>query len=340
MDILQSSSGGEADIADLLRCPSSGGPMIRDDGGYSSVAAPSLRFPIEDGVIRAFLAHDAPRTDVTVDMQRFYSANPFPNYDDMETIGSLIEKSLARGFPEMLNRTIGPHATVLEVGCGTGQLGNFLSIIGRRVLSVDMTLNSLNLGQQFKRRNNLVDVTFAQMNLFRLPLRPAAFDCVICTGVLHHTNDPFGGFRGLIPLVRPGGHLIVGLYNLYGRQKTRGRAMLAGVLGERVAALDPYLHDHKMAPDKQRAWFMDQYRNPHESLHTMDEVLRWFDECGLEFVRGVPSTVFDGTTELDYRRSLFDVEARGSQLDRLFAQVHQMLSDTEGGLFVMIARKP
>ena len=48
-----------------------------------------------------------------------------PNYDDLDDVGSLIEKSLARGFPEMLNRSIPPNATVLEVGCGTGQLGKF-----------------------------------------------------------------------------------------------------------------------------------------------------------------------------------------------------------------------
>jgi len=240
----------------------------------------------------------------------------------------------------MLNRTIGPHDTVLEVGCGTGQLGNFLSIIGRRVLSADMTWNSLALGQKFKRESGLANVNFAQMNLFRLPVQPAAFDCVICTGVLHHTKDPFGGFRGLVPLVRPGGHLIIGLYNLYGRLQNRTRALLAKAFGERIAALDPYLHGTRMAADKRHAWFMDQYRKPHESKHTMDEVLRWFDDQGLEFVRGIPSTVFGQKVELDYRRSLFDPEDRGSRLDRLMAQFQQMLSDIEGGLFVMVARKP
>jgi len=257
----------------------------------------------------------------------------------METVGSLIEKSLDRGFPEMLNRSIGPHARVLEVGCGTGQLGNFLSIAGRRVLSADMTLNSLLLGESFRRRNGLDHVVFTQMNLFRLPLRPEAFDVVICTGVLHHTSDPRGGFDGLVRFVRPGGHIIIGLYNLYGRQQTVWRARLARVVGERVARLDPYLSGHKLAADKRRAWFMDQYRNPHESLHTMDELLRWLDAAGLEFVRGVPGTVFGETAELDYRQSLFDPQSRGSRLDRLFVQVHQMLTDTEGGLFVMVARK-
>jgi hypothetical protein len=87
-----------SDISDLLKCPSSEGPKVRDSDSYVSLASPTIRFPIENGIGRAFVSHDVSRNDVTVDMRRFYNANPFPNYEEMETTGSLIEKSLARGF--------------------------------------------------------------------------------------------------------------------------------------------------------------------------------------------------------------------------------------------------
>ena len=90
--------------------------------------------------------------------------------------------------------------------------------------------------------------------------------------------------------------------------------------------------------DKRRAWFMDQYRNPHESLHTMDETLEWFDEAGIRFVRGLPSTVLGSRFSLDYRSSVLDEEPRGSRLDRLFSQLQQLLQDTEGGLFAVVDR--
>jgi SAM-dependent methyltransferase len=326
-------------ISWALRCPATGGTMRLADNAYVSDGDPKVRFPIEQGIVRAFVEHDAASGDVTVTMQDFYNRNPFPNYDEMESIGSLVEKSLARGFPELLNRAIAPHARILEVGCGTGQLGNFLSIAGRDVLSVDMTWNSLALGHRFKMANGLDRVHFAQMNLFRLPLQPAIFDAVICTGVLHHTSDPYRGFQGLIQLVKPGGHIIVGLYNLFGRAQTRMRRLLASFLGRRVERLDPYLAGTRMAADKRLAWYMDQYQNPHESLHTMDEVLNWFDHDGIEFVRALPSTLFDGVMDNEYRKSLFDPESRGSKLDRIFSQCRQMLFDTEGGLFVMIGKR-
>jgi SAM-dependent methyltransferase len=326
-------------IEDLLECPATGAPMRWTGSAYVSSADPSVSFPLDEGIVRAYVPHDPVTGDVTEIIRRFYEAHPFPDYDETEDVGSLIEKSLARAFPEMLNRSIAPGATVLEVGCGTGQLGNFLSIAARRVLSVDLSLNSLRLAESFRARQGLTGVTLAQMNLFRLPVRPARFDVVICTGVLHHTSDPRRGFRGLLRHLRPGGHVVVGLYNRLGRLKTRLRARLPGALGERLVARDPHLREHGVQNRKRQAWVIDQYRNPHESLHTMDEVLRWFDEEGLEFRRALPGTVFQSDFSLDYRRSLFEPESRGSRLDRWLRQIQQMWGDTEGGLFVMIGRK-
>jgi 2-polyprenyl-3-methyl-5-hydroxy-6-metoxy-1,4-benzoquinol methylase len=325
-------------IEDLLRCPRTGRPMGRVHDAYVSRGDASLRFPIEGGIVRGFVSHGSAPGDVTEAIKAFYEDNPFPNYEATEDVGSLIEKSVARRFPEMLNRSIAPNSTLLEVGCGTGQLGNFLSIANRRVLSVDVCLNSLQLAERFRAAHDLT-TTFAQMNLFRLPLQPERFDVVICTGVLHHTSDPRRGFLGLVPLIKPGGHVLVGLYNRYGRLKTRCRRALARVLGDHVAKLDPYLEMYPVTRDKRRAWFMDQYRNPHESLHSVDEVLGWFDEAGVSFVRALPSTVFGSRFSLEYRRSLFDGEPRGSRLDRLLSQLQQMLEDAEGGLFVMIGRR-
>lgn len=313
------------------------GASSHEDGFVSETLL--AQFPSEEGILAAFLPHEASAGDVTETMRAFYEDAPFPNYDGLETVGSLIEKSVARGFPEMLNRSIPPHASVLEVGCGTGQLGNFLSIANRKVLSVDLCWNSLRLAQQFKEKHRLRSVTFAQMNLFRMPLRANAFDVVICLGVLHHTSDPRGGFRRLVSLVKPGGHVLVGLYNRYGRLKTRLRRSLFSVLGQRFAFLDPYLRGHDLGPAKRRAWYLDQYRNPHESLHTMDEVLQWFADEGVHFVRALPSSIFGCEFKLDYRQSLFTDEARGSATDRLFSQLRQLIHDTEGGLFTMIGRK-
>jgi hypothetical protein len=68
-------------------------------------------------------------------------------------------------------------------------------------------------------------------------------------------------------------------------------------------------------------------------------VLRWFDDNGLEFVRGIPGTTLaeDGLQGAD----LFQPVRRGAGLDHALVQVRLLArSGWEGGLFSMIARKP
>lgn len=313
--------------------------MNLEDNAYSSPSDPSVRFPVRDGIILALQRHGSFETDVSRLMREFYEENPFPNYEPNETLGSLIGKSKARVFPEMLNRSILPNSAVLEVGCGTGQLSNFLGIARRTVLGVDMSLGSLSLAEEFRSRNRLNTVAFAQMNLFEMQLQPESFDTVISLGVLHHTSDPEGGLKSILRFLKKDGHIIVGLYNRYGRVKTYLRRAVFSVFGERFLRLDPYVRSYNVKWDKRKAWFMDQYRNPHESCHTMGEVLEWFDRAGVRFIRAVPSTVFGSSFSLEYKRSLLEEQDRGSTMDRMLSQLRQMVYDTEGGLFVMVGRK-
>jgi SAM-dependent methyltransferase len=227
---------------------------------------------------------------------------------------------------------------VLEVGCGTGQLSNFLGISCRRVIGADLCLNSLRLGERFRAEHGLDRVQFVQMNLFRPCFKPEQFDVILCNGVLHHTSDPYGGFRGLLPLLKPGGHIVVGLYNRYGRLMTDTRRRIFRLTGNRAKWIDPILRQRRRSAAKTRAWFADQYCHPHESKHTIDEVLGWFDENGLSFVRGIPS-VTTGSPPVS-SVNLFDPEPRGTALDHFLVQAREVVTgNREGGFFLLIGRK-
>jgi len=45
----------------------------------------------------------------------------FPNYDDLDSVGSLIEKARRGVFAKLLDDQIPFGAHVIECGCGTGQ---------------------------------------------------------------------------------------------------------------------------------------------------------------------------------------------------------------------------
>lgn len=299
-------------------------------------------FDVTDGIPQLFWPHGeiSDETDVTEIVKAFYEDAPFPNYNDHDSLSTLIEKSRAGLYARRLDETIPYNSSVLEVGCGTGQLSNFLGISCRQVVGTDMCLNSLRLGEAFRREQGLSRVRFVQMNLFRPALRTEQFDVILCNGVLHHTADPKGGFESLLPLLKPGGHIVIGLYNTWGRLFTDLRRLAFRLTGGRARWIDPILRARGLSSERRRAWFSDQYQHPHESKHDFGEVLEWFDENGIEFVRGIPAMrpEDDGLAG----KTLFEVQPRGGTLDHFAVQVGQIVdaSQKEGGFFVMIGSKP
>ena len=176
------------------------------------------------------------------------------------------------------------------------------------------------------------------MNLFRPVFADASFDLVISNGVLHHTDDPAGGFRSIARLVRPGGHIVIGLYNRYGRIWTDLRRTLFKLSGNRFRSLDPYLSDPQVDEHKKRIWFADQYCHPHESKHSVEEVFGWFDQAGFEFMNAIPKPTPFGQMALF--EPLFEPHPCGSSTQHLLSELKLALTGgAEGGFFVMIGRR-
>jgi SAM-dependent methyltransferase len=176
-----------------------------------------------------------------------------------------------------------------------------------------------------------------QMNLFRPALRRNTFDVVICNGVLHHTADPLGGFRSISRLVKPGGFIIIGLYNKMGRWTTDFRRLLFRLSGDHLKFLDAHVRNPNYNEARKRAWFLDQYKHPHESKHTYGEVLGWFESTGFEFTFSIPKISSD-PFKVDER--LFEPHSKGTRSDRFFTQLGMSLQGgVDGALFVMIGRK-
>jgi 2-polyprenyl-3-methyl-5-hydroxy-6-metoxy-1,4-benzoquinol methylase len=332
-------------IDENLICPVTGVPLFASDRALVAEDG-SHRYAIEDGILRLFV-DDAPepdanagregRDEVTRHVRDFYEDAPFPNYNDFDTSRTFIKRADEGLFARLLREQIPMNANVLEVGCGTGQLSNYLAATCMaRVYAADMTLASLQLGRDFARANQITGITFLQMNLFRPCMRPESMDVLISNGVLHHTYDTKAAFMSIVPLVRKGGYIVVGLYNRIGRLRTDLRRALYGLFGERILILDPHLRKN-LSPAKRRAWIRDQYLHPQERKHTMNETLGWFDEAGIEFTNSIPKIVGEFTGD----EKLFHKNDPGRPIDRVLAEVGMLFSHFggEGGLYVMIGRK-
>jgi SAM-dependent methyltransferase len=323
----------------ILACPKCQADLELDEEGLRCTAC-RAGYGVADNIPLLFVPNewDAAKDDVTLTVKSFYEETPFPNYDDFDNVGWLVEKARAGVFAKLLDDQIPPGARILECGCGTGQMSNFLSVASRTVFGSDMSLHSLRLGEEFKEKNDLRTAHFVQMNLFRPCFKPGTFDLVICNGVLHHTSDPYQGFRSIARLVRPKGYVLIGLYHKYGRTITNIRRLIFSMTGDHFAFLDPNLRKRETSASKKRAWLMDQYKHPHESTHTIREAVAWVDRAGLKFVKSIPKT--NGRPFSPGER-LFAPEPPGSGMRQTLAELRMMMTGSrEGGFFIVIAQQP
>lgn len=312
---------------DLLACPACAGAL---QPGWSCPRC-SRQYESSDGIPDLRLPGD-PRVER---VRRFYGQTPFPGYPPRDSLHWLRARAERSDFAKQLDRAIPLDARIVEMGCGTGQMSLYLARGDRVVVGADLAREPLRLAAAAARRFALERLQFVETDLFTPGLSAGVFDVVYSSGVLHHTPDPRAAFARLARLARPGGVIVLGLYNAIARVPLRMRRVVARLSGFRVFAWDPVLRDRAHEPGRREAWVRDQYQHPEEHRHTLREVQRWFDENQVEYLRTYPSAVL-----VDDEAPLFDPALDNWGLEGWMAQLEWMRSlGHEGGLFVTVGRR-
>ncbi len=287
----------------------------------------------DSGVPQLFFPHDVlfgPH-DVTQKVKSFYEANPFPKYDAHASHETLQEQSQRSRLARLLDDQIPSRALILDAGCGTGHLANFLALRkDRRVLGGDLSISALQHAKQFKDRCGIPNSGFVQMNLFRPPFCKATFDVVIANGVLHHTSDPLRGFASLASLLKPEGLFIFSLFSPFGRTGNDLRRLFFRLSKDKLAFL-------RWRKETQRGRFVQRYKQPHESRHRISKIVEdWFTANQFEYVYSSPrigSRLIAGGEDLRYGRWPGDRSMQWqTELGMLF---RGLVND---GLFTVIGR--
>ena len=314
-------------MRELLACPRCEGEL---NAGWSCEECRS-QYAAPDGIPNLRLGGDVS----TERVRRFYETAPFPGYPPRDSLEWLRARAARSAFARHLDRAIPGDARILDLGCGTGQMSLYLARAGRVVVGADLTRPSLELGADAARRFRVDGVQFVETDLLRPGLRKGSFDVVYSSGVLHHTADPRTSFARVAQLARPGGMIVLGLYNAFARIPLRVRRLMARITGYRFFAFDPVLRDRRSEPARREAWVRDQYRHPEERRHTLREVQGWFAENGVEYMRTYPSALL--ATESD---ELFSRAGDDWIVEGWLAQVGWMRSlGHEGGLFITVGRR-
>ncbi len=315
---------------DLMQCPVCSVPLASEERCRAGDHSFASVLDVVDYVA------DADRPAAAEAVTRFYDRFPFPGYRPSDDARSLIERSRASSFLDQLDRAIPSDATVLDAGCGTGQVAAFLGLAGphRRVIGVDACLASLAAAEGFRAKARISNLRFLRGDLFHLPLANEAFDVVVSRGVVHHTPDPDEATRSVAARVKPGGSLVLGFYENVARLPHRMRRVLARIRGEPLRFLDPVLRRPDFTEEKKRIWIEDQYRHPLERMLPVPDVVAKLERLGFEWIRTVPPAVPNG----EFFRSTARPSRLGLHLRRI-AWAATAPNDPDAGLICVVARK-
>ncbi len=234
---------------------------------------------------------------ITHRVNQFYERYPYPSLP-IRTERDLVSKLHANVMSKIL-ATAGLNTGslagkyILDAGCGTGEKASYFSYHGARVTAFDLCRASLEKARELAAKFNLeVELSHCDIAEFKTA---KMFDHVFCLGALHHTKYPYNNFLALAKLCRPGGTMTIGLYNRYGRLGHRAVRTWIGLrAGEdferRMDYVERAIYGRKMRSVHEVAYVADKYVHPHESYHTVGEVLEWFEQNDFSYIGAHPHT--------------------------------------------------
>jgi SAM-dependent methyltransferase len=241
-------------------------------------------------------------------VSRFYNDHPYPPpIGDLETYraawsdGSRRRIEHFRLWPTLRFRD---DHSILVAGCGTSQAAKYAVRYPRaRVLGIDVSATSIRATVDLAAQHRLTNLEVQQLAIEDVGSLGASFDHIVCTGVLHHLDDPAIGLAALRSVLAPSGVVDLMLYARYGRT---GVAMIQeycrmldvrpepGEIDDLVASLRELPVGHPIGnllrntPDfSDDDALADAVLNPRERVYSVPEVFELLDTNGLRFDRWV-----------------------------------------------------
>lgn len=151
-----------------------------------------------------------------------YEENPYPRW---LAIPQVRRRNIRPVISQLFPRFVPPPFVdgpiqMLIAGCGTGrhpiQAASYNNV---EITAVDISKSSLAYATRMSRKYGIKNVRFMQADIMELAGLDKRFHIIECVGVLHHMEDPLGGWRVLKNLLVDNGMMSVGLYSELARSR-------------------------------------------------------------------------------------------------------------------------
>lgn len=116
-----------------------------------------------------------------------------------------------------IDAVMGNGLTVLDVGCGTGLVSNTFAKLypNSSFTGVDFS-DSIDYAKKISIDHDIKNTSWIKEDFLKVKLEKK-YDIVICCGVMHHIPQYQDALKKLKALVKPGGRLLLALYNPLGK---------------------------------------------------------------------------------------------------------------------------
>jgi SAM-dependent methyltransferase len=246
--------------------------------------------------------------DVAEEIRDFYDRYPYPrpveSLDDYKQLWQDHQRRLADFHLFWPARDYREDHSILVAGCGTSQAAKHaIRWPAAQVVGVDCSATSVGHTEELKRKHNLKNLQVYQIPIEHVSELGMTFDQVVCTGVLHHLEDPDAGLSSLRSVLKREGALQLMVYAPYGRAGIYLLQEFCRRLGIRptddeisnlIAALRALPEGHPLetllahAPDfRNEAALADALMNPKDRAYSVPQLFDLINHAGLRFGRWV-----------------------------------------------------
>ncbi|MEM2137980.1 MAG: class I SAM-dependent methyltransferase [Candidatus Anstonellaceae archaeon] len=225
-------------------------------------------------------------------VRRFYEAHPYPSQRV-----SCAHDLVSSGHEKVMRQILSVAGIsdswlqgkrILDGGCGTGEKAIYCALHGAKADAFDFSRTSIRLAKESASKLNAkVNFKVASFESVRLSHN---YDLILLIGTLHHTESPKANFLRMAKHLAPGGKIALGLYNVYGRLACRLHRKLLWAGEENPDKIIEKIGAHNEKNGVRLALLADRFASPHETYHSVEEVLQWFSEAGIAPIATHPKT--------------------------------------------------